>query len=320
MEQKTSLKEISRLLLDPAFDRVLVACHRSPDGDAVGSSHALAYALRKMGKQARVFSPDPFDGKFSYITKAEEEIAPFSPERFVTVDVAAPSMLPGAPFLDRVDLVLDHHRISTLPGKVRWICPESASCGEIVLDLLREMEVPFDAYLALALYTAVATDTGCFRYSNTNKQTFSAAAFLSDFVPEGAFYRVNKALFETKTGLQISLESYAASRMKLAAEGKIAYLSVSRETQKDLGARYEDLDPLINVLRQLKGVVLSLVIKEREEGIFKVSVRSEEGFDASEFCRVFGGGGHKAAAGCDLAGKEEEVVRALLTEAERRLA
>ena len=136
MEQKTSLKEISRLLLDPAFDRVLVACHRSPDGDAVGSSHALAYALRKMGKQARVFSPDPFDGKFSYITKAEEEIAPFSPERFVTVDVAAPSMLPGAPFLDRVDLVLDHHRISTLPGKVRWICPESASCGEIVLDKL----------------------------------------------------------------------------------------------------------------------------------------------------------------------------------------
>ena len=320
MEQKTSLKEIARLLLDPAFDRILVACHRTPDGDAAGSSHALAYALRKLGKQARVFCPDPFGEEFSYITKAEEDLPPFSAERFITVDVASPKMLPDAPFLDRVDLVLDHHRISTLPGKIRWICPERASCGEIVLDLLREMEVPFDSYLALALYTAVATDTGCFRYSNTNENTFLAAAFLSHFVPEGAFYRINKALFETKSRLRLSLESFASSRMKLAAEGKIAYLSISRKTQAELRARYEDLDPLINVIRQLAGVVVSLVVKEREEGVFKVSVRSEEGFDASEFCCVFGGGGHKAAAGCDLCGTEEEVVRKLLAEAVGRIS
>ncbi len=320
MEQKNNLTEIAKMLLEPGFDRVLVACHRSPDGDAVGSSHALTSALRKMGKQAFVFCTDPIGEEFSYLTKAEEGLFPFVPEKFVTVDVASPEMLPSVDFLENIALVLDHHRINTVNGKVKYVDPEKASCGEIVLDLIREMGVEFDSYLASALYTAISTDTGCFRYSNTGEDTFLAAAYLSRYAEKGDFYRINKAMFETKSKLRLSLEGFAASNMKLFAEGKIAYISVSAEKQNQLGAEYSDLDCLINVLRQLEGVEVAIAAKEREEGTYKVSVRSEAGFDASDFCHTFGGGGHIAAAGCTLIGTEEEITEKLLREAERRLS
>lgn len=319
MEQKTDLKKIADMLQDPDFDRVLVACHRSPDGDACGSAHALAFALRKMGKCARVFCPDPFGEKFSYLTAAEEGLFCFEAEHFITVDIASPEMLCGAEFSDRIDVVIDHHRINTVSGKYRLIDPERASCAEIVLELLKEMKIPFDSYLAASLYTGIATDTGCFRYSNTNENTFLAAAFLSQYAEKGAFYSINKQMFETKSMLQIKLEAYAAEKMELFGGGKIAALSVSAEMQKKLGAVYSDLDHLINVIRQIEGVQVSLVAKEREAGEYKVSVRSEEGFDASEFCRFFGGGGHRAAAGCTLLGGEAEVMKKLLLKAEEIL-
>ena len=318
--QKTDLREIADMLLEPGFDRVLVACHRSPDGDAVGSSHALTYALRKLGKQARVFCPDPIGSEFSYLTEAEEGLFSFEPEHFVTVDIASPEMLCGAAFTERIEIALDHHRINTVLSGIKYVDPKKASCGEIVLQLLREMEIPFDRYLAQALYTAIATDTGCFRYSNTGEDTFLSAAFLSQYAEQGDFYRINKAMFETKTALLLSLESYAASHMKTACSGKIAYLTLSARTQGELGAAYSDLDTVINVIRQLEGVRVALVAKERESGVYKVSVRSEEDFDASEFCRAFGGGGHIAAAGCTLTGTEDEITAALLAEAERRLS
>lgn len=318
--QKTNLKSIAQLLLEPGFDRVLVACHRSPDGDATGSSHALAYALRKLGKQARVFCPDPFGREFSYLTEAEEGLFSFEPAYFVTVDIASPEMLCGAQFTSCIKVALDHHRVNTVESEFKYVDPEKASCGEIVLQLLREMNVEFDRFLAMALYTAVATDTGCFRYSNTKEDTFLAAAFLSGYAQEGDFYRINKAMFETKSALLLSLESYAASHLKTSCDGRLAYLTLSLEEQAKLGASYSDLDTMINVIRQLEGVKACFVAKEREKGVFKVSVRSEQGFDACDFCRTFGGGGHTAAAGCTLEGTETDITARLLEEVERRFA
>lgn len=312
-----NLETICRRLKDADFDRILVACHRNPDGDAVGSSHALAYALRKMGKKARVYCPDAFGEEFSYITDEEKTLSAFEPRFFVTVDIASPEMLCDAPFRDGIHIVLDHHRINTVSAPLKAVLPEMASCGEIILDVISRLGVELDEYLAESLYTAIATDTGCFRYSNVNENTFRAAAILSQFAEKGAFYRINKKLFETKSRARLALEAYAVENCAFAADGKIAYLSVSRKEQEKLGVVYSDLDVLINVIRQVEGVETALVIKEREEGEFKVSVRSEAGFDASEFCRNFGGGGHIAAAGCTLQGAEDEVVKKLLHFAER---
>ena len=316
MKTTTDWKKVIECLEDPIFDRVLVACHASPDGDACGSAHALVWALRKMGKQANVFCADPFGKEFAYLTE-ELEAQVFDPEHFVTVDIADPKMLSGAFFTDSIHIAIDHHRINSVLAPVKLVLPERSSCGEIVLDLIRDLGVEFDAYLAKALYTAIATDTGCFRYSNTDENTFLAAAYLSRFAEKGDFYRINKALFETKSRLRVQLEAFASDEVSFAADGKIAYLSVSLDKQKELGAQYRDLECLINVIRQIEGVLVSLVIKEKEKGTFKVSVRSEEGFDASLFCSHFGGGGHIAAAGCTLMGEESDAVRRLVEEAER---
>ncbi len=319
METITEKQKVLSLLCDPVFDRVLVACHASPDGDACGSAHALVWALRKLGKQANVFCADPFGPEFSYLT---DEIQPyeFEPEHFVTVDIADPKMLSGAFFTDSIHIAIDHHRINSVSALVKLVLPERSSCGEIVLDLIRDLGVQFDSYLAKALYTAIATDTGCFRYSNTDENTFLAAAYLASFAEKGDFYRINKALFETKSRLQVKLESFAIDHVQYAKNGKIAYLFVSRACQKELGAQYSDLDCLINVIRQIEGVQVSLVIKEKEEGTFKVSVRSEAGFDAAGFCSCFGGGGHLAAAGCTLVGEATDAIRRLVEEAERSFA
>lgn len=319
MEKTIDFKKAIEMLQDPVFDRVLVACHRSPDGDACGSAHALSYALRKMGKEAMVFCPDPFGEEFSYLTDEEKELAPFEPEHFITVDIASPEMLCDAPFVQKIDLVLDHHRINSVSGKEKIVVAEFASCAELVAELLMHLGVLVDAYLAKALYTGIATDTGCFRYSNVNEHTFAVVSRLYSVAEKGVFYRINKRLFETKSHLQVSLESFAAAEVRFAGKGALAYLLLSRETQKALKAEYRDLDCMINVIRQIQGVEVSVVAKEREEGEYKVSVRSEEGFDACEFCAVFGGGGHRAAAGCTLRGKGEDVMKTLVDEAERRL-
>lgn len=320
MEQKRiELKTIAKKMQEPGFDRVLVACHRSPDGDACGSSHALVWTLRQMGKEAAVYCPEPFGKDFSYLTEEEPETVPFQPEHYVTVDVADPEMLMNAPFADQIEICLDHHRTNSVSAPYRYIDSDSASCGEIVLDLIRELGLEPDRKTALAIYTALATDTGLFRYSNTNEKTFLAAAYLSRFVEKEDFYRINKLLFETKSLKRLSLESYAVSKVGFAAGGKLAALAVSLENQRELGATYSDLDVLINVIRQIEGVTVSMVAKEREEGVYKVSVRSESGFDASDFCAHFGGGGHIAAAGCTLKGNAEDVLTRLIAQAERRL-
>ncbi|MBR2634537.1 MAG: DHH family phosphoesterase [Clostridia bacterium] len=320
MKNEIELKKIANLLQDPVVDRVLVACHRSPDGDACGSAHALGHALRKMGKQVAIFCPDPFGERFSYLVEKEAFEADFEPSFFITVDIASPEMLCGADFADRIDLALDHHRINTVSAKHHYVDADSASCGEIILDLIGYLPVSPDAYLAEALYTALVSDTGCFRYSNTNENCYRAAALLASFAEEGAFYRINKRLFETKTPKEMMIEGYAAREVGLFADNRVAYLSVSLAEQKRLGASYEELDQVINVIRKLEGVLVSVVLKERESGVFKISVRSEEAFDAAAFCAHFGGGGHRAAAGCTVEGDEKEVLSRVLQEAERRLS
>jgi phosphoesterase RecJ-like protein len=198
--------------------------------------------------------------------------------------------------------------------------PTASSCGELVLELIFALGLTPDRKMAMALYTAIATDTGLCRYSNTNERTFRSLAYLYPLTEEGDFYQINKRLFETKSRAQLALEAFAIQEMAFAAKGKLVYLSLSLARQKELHASYEELNVLVSVLRQVEGVEAAMVIKERDPGEWKVSVRSEKGFDASAFCAHFGGGGHLAAAGCTLKGEEKDVLQLLIARAEGSFA
>ena len=320
MTQSSEFQRLLSALRSPAFDRVLIACHRAPDGDACGSAHALSYALRRLGKTARVFCPDPFPEKFSEICRAEADLAPFDAEHFITVDIASPEMLGGAPFTDRIDFVIDHHRANTVSASVKVVWPSYASCGEIIFDILSSLGVEPDAYLVRCLYTAISTDTGCFRYSNTNEHTFLCAAHLYRAAAPGDIWRINRALFETRTRTRLKLECFAAEHTAFFLDGKLAVLSISLDLMHMLGASYEELETLVSFIRTVEGVEVAIVLKEREEGVFKVSVRSEESFDASAFCQEFGGGGHFAAAGCTIRDTLSNARDALVKKAVERLS
>lgn len=320
MKQTSEFQSLIATLCDPAFDRVLIACHRAPDGDACGSAHALSYALRCLGKSARVFCPDPFPAKFEAIFRAEQDLGAFVPEHFVTVDIAAPEMLGGADFTDRIDIVIDHHRINTVTAPLKIVNFAYASCGEIIFDILEELGVTTDAYLARCLYTAISSDTGCFRYSNTSEHTFLCAAALCRAAHPGDFWQINRTLFETRTRTQLKLESFAAEHTRFLCDGRLAVLCVNLALMHTLGATYEELEILVGFIRMVEGVEVAIVLKEKEAGVFKVSVRSEETFDASGFCQEFGGGGHLAAAGCTIRATEEEAMSAVIFHAEKRLS
>lgn len=313
-----SEKEIAEIFLSPDFDNILIACHVNPDGDAVGSAWSLAAGLEKLGKKVKCFCSDRIGQDFSYISSRFQS-GDFEIKKIVTCDVAAPEMLGEVDFADRINIAIDHHRINSIVADHKIVDADAASCGEIVLRILREMKIVPDEYMASALYTAISTDTGCFRYSNTCKSTFEAAAYLSDYAADGDFYRITKKLFETKSKKRMALEAYTASQCRYLFGEKVGFITFTSQDMERLGVQYWDLDPMINIIRQTEGVLVSVVAKEKEKDVFKVSVRSEEMFDAAEFCAQFGGGGHLRAAGCTINGNAKEVENALISALEKEL-
>jgi len=298
------------------WDRILVVCHKNPDGDAIGSAWGLAHLLRGMGKKARAFCGDEVPKEYLFLTEKEKEDA-FEPEKIVTVDVASASLLPDGIDPEKIDLAIDHHRANSLAAEKKYVDPEAAACGEILTDLFRDR---LDLYSAEAFYTAVATDTGCFRYPNVTDRTFCAALILYHRAEKGAFARINKRVFDTKSEKRLRLEAWAIENVSLSAGGKVAFLNADFAMQRQFCTGAGDLDGLVNVIRQIEGVVLSIVLKQKEEKLFKASVRAEAGFDASAFCGVFGGGGHLGAAGCSFTTSAADAREKLLAEAERRLS
>lgn len=303
------------------WDRILVVCHKNPDGDAIGSAWGLAHALRGVGKKARAFCGDEIPPEYLFLTENETQDE-FEPEHVVTVDVAAASLLPEGIDPEKIDLVIDHHPGNSLSAPLKLVDPEAAACGEILAELVDYLDGgrgEIDGYAAEAFYTALATDTGCFKYSNVTENTFLTAAMLLGCAEKGAFYRINKRVFDTKSQKRLALEAWAIGNVSLSAGGRIAFLNADFAMQKQFETAAGDLDGLINVIRQIEGVAVSIVLKQKEENLFKASVRAETGFDASAFCAVFGGGGHRAAAGCSFTSSAEEAREKLLAEAERRL-
>ena len=321
LSEEISRKEAIAEAIAP-WDRILVVGHKNPDGDAIGSAWGLAHALRGVGKQARATCGDEVPPEYRFLTENEVQDE-FEPEHVITVDVAGPSLLPEGIDPEKIDLVIDHHRANSLSAPLKMVDPEAAACGEILTELIGYLnggEGEIDGYVAEALYTAIATDTGCFKYPNVTKDTFWAAIRLFEEAQEGAFARINKRVFDTKSEKRLRLEAWAIENVSLFAGGKVAFLNADFAMQQQFDTGAGDLDGLVNVIRQIEGVVLAIVLKQKEEKLFKASVRADAGFDASAFCAVFGGGGHLGAAGCSFTTSAADAREKLLAEAERRLS
>ncbi|MBE6764644.1 MAG: bifunctional oligoribonuclease/PAP phosphatase NrnA [Clostridia bacterium] len=288
-------------------DNILVLCHRYPDGDTIGSAFALGFALRKLGKKVNVMCGDIFPSVYSYIFENFEPEA--MKEKFVVaVDVADRSMLGmlEKPYGDKVDLCIDHHGSNSFYAKDTYVDANSASAGEIIWALLPKLGVEADKQIANALYTAVSTDTGCFKYSNTTPKTLRTAAKLLDIGADGA--KINTLMFDTMSMGRLKLERAALESIKFYCGGKIASVVLTSEMFESSGASEGDLEGLSSLPRKVEGVVVGIFLRETANG-YKASVRTHQPANACTICKQFGGGGHSAAAGSFI--KADSVEEAL---------
>ncbi|MEA4824788.1 MAG: DHH family phosphoesterase [Clostridiaceae bacterium] len=285
------------------YDRVLVLTHKRPDGDTIGSASALIQGLRAQGKTAYACENPEVTPRYEPYLVPYYPPKGFTPDVIVATDIAAASLLPDTmrKYADSVALAIDHHGASRDFAREICVEPTFAACGELIYTILGLMDVTINASIADALYTAISTDTGCFRYSNTTAQTHRIIAALMDAGCQAAY--LNQILFEIRTPARVAIESAVLRDIVYYASGAVAVAKVSRELVARTGATEDDMESLSSLARRIEGVRIGVTLYERREGI-KVSVRTDETVDASAICARFGGGGHPRAAGCTLAGAE----------------
>lgn len=294
-----------------AKDKILILTHRSPDGDTIGSGYALALALRKLGKDVRVDCTDPFPEKYSYFTEKLEKLD-FDEEFVVSVDVADTKLLGEklSAYVDKIDLCLDHHGSNTKFAKEYYVEADAAAAAQVIAKLIRLMGVEIDKDIANAVYTGISTDTGCFRYTNATAETYRIAADMIDCGAESGM--INRLMFETKSRSRLEIERRVMDSMEFYLDGKCAVAYATIDMMKESGAVDGDMEGVSSLPRQIEGVIAGITLREKNNNKYKVSVRTTDELNASEICAEFGGGGHKAAAGCIVEGTLDEAIESLV--------
>lgn len=278
-------------------DNYLIVSHKNPDGDTMGSCAALCSALRRVGKTAYLYpNPQVIKKLLPYVEKfyAPDE---FVPSLGIAVDVATDKMFAQG-FDGKVQLCIDHHPTNSRYAKKLLLKPEKASCGEIVLELIKTLCGDVTKEEADLLYIAVSTDTGCFMYANTSAVTLKAAAKLYDYGAEAAL--LNQIFFRKKSAARLRLEGMIFSGMNFYRDGKICVVKITKEMLAKAGATNDDLDDIAGLAGMAEKSLVNVTIRELDGGSSKVSLRSGREVNSSDICAVFGGGGHNMAAGCTI--------------------
>ena len=228
-------------------------------------------------------------------------------DTLITVDVAAPRMLPDAWLClqEKMQLRIDHHGSATSFTPNVLVDSTAAACGEIIYDVIMAMGAEMTKEIAWRLYIAISTDTGCFRYANTTANTYRVAAACAETGAE--LYPITQELFDTTSISELKLQNWMVDHAVFLCDGKAAVCAIPPELEESVSK--EDLEGISGFLRSIEGVKISATIRKTETGC-KMSVRAIPGFDAAAVCRKFGGGGHKGAAGASLSMSMEEAARA----------
>lgn len=290
-----------------AHDNYLILTHVRPDGDTTGCAAGLCRALRQTGKRAFVLDNPGLTELFAPYLDGLTIGSEFVPETVVSVDIAAKSLFfeEAKPYLDRVDLAIDHHPSQEFFAEQTCLDSKHASCGQLIYDIVRQF-ASITPEIGEALYVALSTDCGCFQYSNTDASVHRAAAELMDsgFDP----YPVNRRFFRTKTFKRLKLESLLTAGMELRDGGQTALVFLTRAMIEEVGASERDMDDISAFVGQIEGVKNGVTLKETEDGHVKISLRTDPGdLNASAVCALLGGGGHAAAAGAMVKGTMEAV-------------
>ena len=318
----------ARLTLQEAVDFLrthddyLLLSHRRPDGDTTGSCAALCRALRALGKNAWVYDNPQFTPRFAPYLEGlllPKELSIVNCQfSILTCDIASRSLLPFGMEAAAVDLALDHHGTNDGFAARTHTDEGRAACGELLTELIPRLGVKLDRPMAEALYVAISTDTGCFRYSNVTAATLRAAAACVEAGAE--IFPINRAFFDIKRRPRLALEAWLVQHMEYFAGGRVAVSAISQALMEELKLTEDDIDDISGFGRTIEGVEIAVMLREVESGMGKASVRTSPAYNAAEICRRVGGGGHPAAAGASLPGGIPAIREAVLASISQEIA
>lgn len=301
-------------------NNILVCCHINPDGDAIGSSLGLSYALQDIGKKVDVVIPE-YPYEFNYL-KGNINIVNMSEKEYDLAIVVDTSSIDRVSLmnneLDRCKevIVIDHHISNTNFGNINYVNSDSSSCCEIIYDLLNKMNIFINKIIATCLITGIITDTCGYLNSNTNSRTLDISSKLLqyDISLHDIYYKLLVMVSKNK----FYLTRLVYDRLEFYDNGRIAFSYLNKDDIESISASSGDTTGMVDIGRAIQSVQLSLFVKEEELG-YKVSIRSNSGISTLGIASSFGGGGHTAASGCTIKGDLDTVKKSLLEEARKYL-
>ena len=317
-DNNITLKEIAEKLKQS--NNILLICHVRPDGDTLASAFALKEVLENMEKKVICTSSDRVADRLAFLCTdklylPDEIPSDFAPALVMSVDVASNSMLGDCKKLLSLapSVKLDHHEPLEQYADYNYTDPKSASCAEIVFDLIDLMEEKMSDKVCELLYGGISFDTGCFKHSNVTSGTHSKASYLTSRGVDTAL--INQKLFGNKTKKELEALRLAYNSLTFFAEGKLAAICITNEMRKEKGLSEDDIADLAQIPIEIEGVLLGATLKEKGDspGHFKISMRSRPGINAANACKRLGGGGHICAAGgLVVAQSKDEAIRKVI--------
>ena len=306
MRNNITIRQTCQLLAQR--DNIGITTHITPDGDTIGSAAALCRMLRKLGKTCFVMRPEKVSEKYAFLLDGLIAQPEFVPVFLVSVDTASDARLEYKAIPPH--LAIDHHRVCTITAPNRLIQSSDAACGQIIFDMLAEFNMVPDKDIATAIYVAISTDTGCFKFSNTTSKTHIIAANLIECGVDAA--SLNYQLFMIKSKTRFLVERELNDNLNFYYNNRVCVVHICLEMIARLSAMDDDLDNMTQLTQQVEGVEIGVLMRQLSAGECKVSLRSQDLIDVSEICAEFGGGGHKNAAGYTAFSSIEQAEKQLI--------
>jgi bifunctional oligoribonuclease and PAP phosphatase NrnA len=308
---KASFDEIAAAINQA--DRIAILSHVRPDCDAIGSQLALALSLQQLGKEVSAWNEDGLPESYRFLEKSDLiHRPPGEPQEFdlaIALDTASQQRLGTALLAIRRAnqwINIDHHASNPGYGDLVYIDTVAPATGQIVYEFLRSENIPLTQAAASALYAAISTDTGSFRYSNITARTFEIAAELIRNGVDAA--AIANKLYESYPKRRVQVLGQILAQAAFDADDQVVSMALTNETKQRLGIQPDDIDGLIDYIRSVDTVVVALFFEELPEGRIRLSMRSKDDrVDVNKICSEFGGGGHPRAAGARIRGSIGEV-------------
>jgi len=291
---------------------VLVVSHRSPDGDSIGTQLALGRLLEPHAEKVTLLGSGPVPPRYAWLPGAERiRVVDTCDERFslvVALECGSLQRTGISGITGETVINIDHHQQNDHYGRLNWVDSGFSSVGEMIYHVARRLtdHSPLPLDTAVNLYTAILTDTGSFRFSNTSRD---ALAICGELVALGVKpAEVASNIYENHSAARLRLMGRVLSTLDIDSSGRIGWVAVSQDDLRECGAAPEDVEGLVSLPRSIGQLEVAALFREQEDGSFRVSLRSKRLVDVAGVAAGFGGGGHVRAAGLTTDGPLDTAV------------